>query len=146
MSIGHHYLSILQVPQTQCLQLSSLSLICSLCPQSVFFVPCHRNDSVAPARNLEAFISAFSLSLTSLWSHPISHQVLFNLHPGYLMNQIIFLYPLCLLTKIISCLDHQNNLFTGQPHWRSFLPIHCPHCGQCDLPNTNQFIAFPHWL
>ena len=71
-------------------------------PQSVPLVCVFCSVSAASARNLESIISAFSLSLTSLWSHPISHQVLFNLLPGNLVNQILFVHVFCLLTKIIS--------------------------------------------
>lgn len=90
-------------------------------PQAMFSVPYHRNDSVAQARNLEANISAFSLPLSHLplQPHPSSHEVLFILPPGCLVNQIIFLLSFAFTpveAKIISFLHHQNNLFTGQPH------------------------------
>lgn len=49
MSIGYHHLGVPKARQTQHFELSSLSQIPSLCPQSMFSVPCHRNDSVAQA-------------------------------------------------------------------------------------------------
>lgn len=83
-------------------------------------VPCHTNDSVAQARNLEAIISAFSLFLSPP-SPTTSNQlqVAFILLLDISWTRLFFCISFAFTpvqTKIISWLDHQNNLFTGQPH------------------------------